>query len=97
MFTFYVLSLWRLKGIRVLRILFGLVWAVDAWYKLQLDFIDKFTNYVTGTLVAQSHVVKAWINFWIEFIEIDPRNFAHFVAVAEIEIAIGLISAYFAI
>jgi hypothetical protein len=33
------LARWRLTGIGVLRIVFGLVWAVDAWFKWQPDFI----------------------------------------------------------
>jgi hypothetical protein len=30
---------WRLTGIGLLRIAFGLVWAIDAWFKWQPDFI----------------------------------------------------------
>ncbi len=33
------LAAWRMKGIGILRIVFGLVWAVDAWFKWQPDFI----------------------------------------------------------
>ncbi len=33
---------WRLQGIGVLRIVFGLVWAIDAWFKWQPDFINNF-------------------------------------------------------
>lgn len=36
------LSSWRFRGIGVLRILFGLIWAVDAWFKWQPDFIRPF-------------------------------------------------------
>jgi hypothetical protein len=36
---------WRLQDIGVLRIVFGLVWALDAWFKWQPDFINNFTDY----------------------------------------------------
>lgn len=88
-------SLWRLKGIGVLRIVFGLLWGIDAWFKWQPEFINRFANYLTGTLEGQSHAVQAWINFWINFINVDPHNFAHFVAVAESGVAIGLILGVF--
>ncbi len=39
------LARWRVTGIGVLRIAFGLVWAVDARFKWQPDFINNFTDY----------------------------------------------------
>jgi hypothetical protein len=39
---------WRLTGIGLLLITFGLVWAIDAWFKWQPDFINNFTAYLTG-------------------------------------------------
>jgi hypothetical protein len=35
------LPAWRLTGIGLLRIVFGVVWAIDAWFKWQPDFINK--------------------------------------------------------
>jgi thiosulfate dehydrogenase (quinone) large subunit len=43
------LVLWRLKGMGILRIVFGLIWAIDAWFKWQPDFIHNFVSYLTGT------------------------------------------------
>ncbi len=59
------LSSWQMKGIGILRIVFGLIWAVDAWFKWQPDFINKFADYLTGALEGQPVAVQAWINFWI--------------------------------
>ena len=91
----YTLSAWRAKGIAVLRIIFGLVWLVDAWFKWQPDFINQFTTYLTGTLDGQPAAVQAWINFWINVVNVDPHVFAHFVAIAETAIALGLIFGVF--
>ena len=91
----YQLGSWRFKGIAVLRIIFGLVWAVDAWFKWQPDFINKFSDYLTGALDGQPAIVQAWINFWINIVQIDPHVFAHIVAISETAIALGLILGVF--
>ncbi len=85
------LSPWRFQGIGVLRIIFGVVWAVDAWFKWQPDFINKFTQYLTGALEGQPAAVKAWISFWIHIVKVDPHVFAHLVAIGETAVALGLI------
>ncbi len=88
-------SAWRSKGIGVLRIVFGLVWLVDAWFKWQPDFINKFTDYLTGALDGQPPAVQAWISFWVNIVKIDPHVFAHTVAIAETAVALGLIFGVF--
>ncbi len=85
------LAPWRWKGIAVLRIVFGLVWAIDAWFKWQPDFLYKLTSYLTGTLEGQPPAVAAWINFWIKVVKVDPHVFAHAVAIGETAVALGLI------
>ncbi|HYU75871.1 MAG TPA: hypothetical protein VEL31_24625 [Ktedonobacteraceae bacterium] len=82
---------WRLKGIGILRIVFGLVWAIDAWFKWQPDFINNFVSYLTGPLDGQPVWIQAWINFWINIVKVDPHVFAHAVAIGETAIAITLI------
>src|SRR5260370_27656043 len=82
---------WRAKGIAALRILFGLVWLVDAWFKWQPGFINQFSDYLTGALEGQPAAVQAWINFWIIIVNVDPHVFAHTVAIAETLIPLGLI------
>ena len=88
-------SSWRNKGIGILRIVFGLIWALDAWFKWQPGFIDQFTTYLTGALDGQPAAVQAWINFWINIIKVDPHIFAHTIAIAETLVAIGLIFGIF--
>ena len=85
------LASWRLTGIVILRIVFGLVWAVDAWFKWQPDFTGNFSDYLTGALKDQPAAVKAWIDLWINAVSVDPHVFAHAVAVGETLVALGLI------
>jgi len=82
---------WRLKGIGVLRVAFGLVWLIDAWFKWQPDFINNFSGYLTGPLDGQPGWVQSWIHFWINIVNVDPHVFAHAVAIGETAIALALI------
>ncbi len=86
---------WRLKGIGVLRIAFGLVWAVDAWFKWQPGFINNFSDYLSGAQQDQPVFIHHWIGFWISTVGIDPHLFAYLVAAGETAIAIGLILGVF--
>jgi hypothetical protein len=65
---------WRLTGIGLLRITFGLVWAIDAWFKWQPNFINNFTNYLTGAQQDQPAWVQSWIGFWIDVVNVDPMS-----------------------
>lgn len=89
------MSSWRIKGIGVLRIVFGLIWVVDAWFKWQPDFINSITDYLTGALEGQPTAVQAWINFWINIVNVNPHIFAHIIAISETLVALGLIYGVF--
>lgn len=89
------LAPWQAKGIAGLRIVFGLVWGIDAWFKWQPDFINNFTSYMTGSLDGQPAWVQSWINFWINVVKVDPHVFAHLVAIGETAVALGLILGVF--
>lgn len=89
------LSRGRRDGIGILRIVFGVVWAIDAWFKWQPDFVNNFTSYLSGAQADQPQVIHHWIGFWINMVGVDPTFFAYFVAVAETLIAIALIFGVF--
>lgn len=82
---------WRSSAIGVVRIIFGVIWLVDAWFKWQPDFVQKFTDYLTETLQGQPAAVRAWLDFWVSVVNINPHVFAHIVAVGETLVALGLI------
>lgn len=45
-------------GIGLLRITFGVVWAIDAWFKWRPDFIDNFAGCLTGAQQDQPASVQ---------------------------------------
>ena len=63
---------WRLNGIGLLRILFGIVWGIDAWFKWQPDFVNNFTTHLAGAQDGQPWPIHHSIGFWINTVGIDP-------------------------
>ena len=86
---------WRYQGIGILRIVFGIIWAIDAAFKWVPEFVNNFASYLSGALVDQPTYVQAWIKFWVDVVNVDPHVFAHFVAIAETALALALILGLF--
>ncbi len=80
------------KAFGILRIVFGFIWLIDAYFKWSPDFISNFASYLETGAQNQSPLVAGWINFWINIVNVDPHFFAIVVAVAETAIALSLIS-----
>ena len=85
----------RLKAIGVVRILFGIVWAIDAQFKWRPDFFLNFVSYLQGAQEGQPALVRQWIDLWINVVNIDPLAFAYVVAVSETFLALALILGLF--
>ena len=86
---------WRLNGIGALRIVFGLIWGIDAWFKWQPGFIVGFSDYLSGAQAGQPLIVHHWIGFWLNVVGIDPTAFAYATAIGETAIAVALIFGVF--
>ena len=85
----------REKGFAVVRIVFGLVWAVDAGLKwlpeIRLHIIDVLTQAQAG----QPAFEQVWINLWVHVASIDPVVFGTCIAVLETVLALSLITGIF--
>ncbi len=85
---------WRLKGIGVLRIAFGVVWAIDAWLKWRpgSDFFRNFTGHIAMAIDGQPPAVQGWIHGWMQLIHyLTPSLCARLVGITEAALAVGLI------
>ena len=85
----------RHRAIGVVRILFGIVWAIDAQFKWRPDFLNHFVSYLTGAQQGQSAAVQTWIGLWINAVNVNPVVFAHVVAIGETLLAVALILGVF--
>ncbi|MBU6323835.1 DoxX family membrane protein, partial [Patescibacteria group bacterium] len=83
------------RSFAVLRIVFGLVWLIDASFKWNPAFLNNFTAYLTEGAQGQSALVQAWIHLWMNGVSVNPYVFAVIVAIAETAIALGLIFGLF--
>jgi uncharacterized membrane protein YphA (DoxX/SURF4 family) len=84
---------WRLKSLGVLRIVFGLVWLIDAWFKWQPDFVNNFSGYLS--MDGQPGWIAGWIHFWMNVVNVNPTFLAYVVAVGETLVALALIFGVF--
>lgn len=83
------------QSFAVLRIIFGVVWLIDAAFKWNPAFINNFTDYLTEGAHNQPALVQAWVNLWVKGVNVDPHFFAIVVAVAETALAISLLFGLF--
>jgi uncharacterized membrane protein YphA (DoxX/SURF4 family) len=83
------------KRFAYLRIAFGFVWAIDAWFKWQPSFLNGLSDMLSSMAQGQPAWAKAWIELWIHIVNINPHLFAILVAIIETYIAISLIFGFF--
>lgn len=83
---------WRQTAFGVLRIAFGIVWAIDASFKWHPVFVEDFTNYLAGAMKGQPQAIVAWIGFWLQVVQFAPYAFARLIAVCETLIALSFIT-----
>ncbi len=85
------LALWRRRGTAALRILFGGIWAFNAWFAWQLAFAANVPGYLTRNVTDQPPIIAAWMTFWTHIVNLHPHLFAFLVATGATLIALGLI------
>ena len=82
------------KHVAILRIAFGLMWAVDAAFKWQAAFRNSFLDQIKAAADGQPQFLHGWFSFWIQTFSHNPHLFAVLVAVAESLIALALITGF---
>jgi uncharacterized membrane protein YphA (DoxX/SURF4 family) len=76
---------------RLMEILFGLVWAIDASFKFQASFVSQFSSFITGAAEGQPAWLAGWFTLWSNITASNPALFAHGIAILEALLAISLI------
>jgi nitrite reductase (NO-forming) len=85
------ISLWADTAAGAIRTAFGMIWAIDAFFKWQPDFYNNYLSYITGIVSGQPHWLLPWFNFWVNLIKPDPNLFAWLTRLIETAIAVGLL------
>jgi thiosulfate dehydrogenase [quinone] large subunit len=81
------------KRIASVRILFGLVWAIDAAFKFEPAFYrhHALIGYIKSVDVGMPSWLNPWFHFWFHLIGGAPGFYAFTIIVLETLIAISLI------
>ncbi len=86
---------WRERGVGLARIVFGLVWVVDAILKWQPPFQNTFVAQVAAARDGQPAFVQTWITLWVNIVSLNPLLFARVEATTETALAIFLLLGIF--
>jgi thiosulfate dehydrogenase (quinone) large subunit len=76
----------------VLRVLFGMVWLVDAFFKWQPGFRDSFAGVIQGMVSSQPGILRPWFQFWALLATHTGHLFPDLTAVTETVIGVALIA-----
>ena len=79
----------KLKSIG--RILFGFIWLIDAFFKIQPDFAKNLPDLIQEAAASQPSWLNGWFTFWVNITKTDPAFWAFSIAFTELAIAICLI------
>ncbi len=79
------------KHVAILRVVFGLMWAINAAFKWQTAFKDSFLDQIRAASDGQPSWLHGWFNFWSTSLAHNPHLFAYLVAIVETLIALALI------
>lgn len=82
---------WRDWGSGGVRVLFGIIWAVDAWLKWQPGFRATFLPKMISTAATEPSWLKWWFDFVLALERPAPALFAYIGATVETVLAITLI------
>lgn len=86
----------RMRAVALLRVAFGVVWAVDAALKWLPSFAQHtLLDTLEDASAGQPALVRGWIGGWARFLAADPHAFGILLALVETAIAVGLLCGAF--
>jgi thiosulfate dehydrogenase [quinone] large subunit len=88
-----VLTAFIAKRVAAVRILFGIVWVVDAVLKYKPAFFHDHAviSYIKAVDMGMPSWLNPWFHFWFRVIGAQPTFFAFLVIVIETLVAISLL------
>jgi uncharacterized membrane protein YphA (DoxX/SURF4 family) len=77
-----------------IRVLFGLIWLIDAVLKWLPGFRSTYVAAITGAAVGQPGWLRWWFDFWVNLQTPRPMFFAYLVAVLETLVALAILCGF---
>ena len=75
----------------IARIVFGLIWLTDAFFKFQPEFAQSLPDLVKEGATSQPSWLSGWFNIWVQQTTANPVFWAYLIAFTEFGLAISLI------
>lgn len=82
------------RRVALLRIAFGVMWLVDASFKLSGTFVDSFLHQVKVASSGQPHWLGFWFDLWADITAWSPHTFAYLTFLIELLTGLGLVLAF---
>lgn len=79
------------QRVALLRIVFGVIWLIDAGLKMNHIFVRDFQADFTEGAADQPSWLHWWFHFWADVTNSSPATFAYIVIVLETLIGLALI------
>lgn len=84
----------HMLAVALLRIAFGVIWAVDAWLKWQPAFRANFSQIVSGGAKGQPGFLNWWFGFWQSIVGGGAPVLSLLTAATETYLALALIAGF---
>src|SRR5665811_46154 len=79
------------QRVATLRIVFGVIWLIDAGVKMNHVFVNEFkADFIEGS-AGQPGWLHWWFHFWTRVIDSSPSTFAYITIVLETLIGLALV------
>jgi nitrite reductase (NO-forming) len=87
--NWFVRNLFSLKTI--VRIIFGVLWAIDGALKFAPGFVDSFPTVIKHAASGQPSWLSGWFAFWASITSSNPSFYVYSAGVIELALAFLLI------
>lgn len=81
----------RAELVGALRIVFGIIWLIDAGFKWSPTFAREYVSLLTTAAHGQPPWLAPWFHLWVHIVSPAPDVWATLTAVVETATALGLI------
>ncbi len=75
----------------VVRIIFGVFWAIDGVLKFDPGFVDTFPNMIKDVASGQPPWLAGWFSFWASITSSNPAFYVYSTGLPEVALALCLI------